>query len=180
MEITVKRGKREDLIKAWDVITVRSYQWMKTEWRFKHVWPGRFKDVPTTEVDNFCTIAYDGERPIGVFGMSLTKRGNKYRLLGKQIASDPEYRGLGVGQALIIENEKYVKDTYDKADVSEYVITCLDTTSGIFKHKWGLDPIKVGKANHDDISFGDKFLVPLYRDGFDEQYEKVMNKIKEA
>ena len=170
--IEIRQGKRKEYLEAWAIMLDNQRALYKKDWRMKHVWPGRFTELQT-EVNNFCTIAFDGENPVGIFGIIETKYG---RALGKQIVVDPTYRGQKIGQALIIANEKQLRES---TDIREYTIVCLDTTAGIYKKHWGLEPfkgpLKFREENGIKIGYESHFRIPLYRDNFYDQYNQIMS-----
>lgn len=169
--IKIVYAKREEYLKAWEKMFELNKEEFKKDWRMKHVWPGRFNKLQT-EIDNFCTIAYDGDIPVGVFGAILTKYN---KILGKQIVVSPSHRGKKIGQALIIVNEKQLRD---KTNVDSYTIVCLDTTTGIYEKHWNLNPfkgpLKVHKENDKEIPFETHFKINLRRKNFNEQYSKII------
>lgn len=173
--IYIKATKRNEYIEAWKVMWENNKEAYKADWRMKHVSPLRFVKT-STEIDDFCVVAYEKQegkedKPIGVFGMALLKTG---RLLGKQIVSDPNYRGIGLGQALILTNEKQVREM-TKAEF--YTISCLDSTARIYE-KFGIKPSSKAKNNHEGIPYGIKFIVPLYRDSFNDQYKLITERFE--
>lgn len=173
--IYIKATKRDEYMQAWKIMWNNNKQAYKDDWRMKHVSPSRFTKT-STEIDEFCVVAYEKienqeDKPIGVFGMALLKTG---RLLGKQIVSDPNYRGIGLGQALILTNESQVKEY---TNCQNYIISCLDTTARIYD-KFGVTPLSEAKNSHNGIPYGIKYLVPLYRENFDKQYSSILKRFK--
>lgn len=171
MKFVVKRGKREEYIKAW------MYMYKADKEGFKdHIYdgvnPALNKKPLGTEIDNFCTIVYDSEidckdndfeygRPVGIFSFVITPRQN----IGKQFIVTKEYLGKGIGKLLLLENEKNLKDNgYDK-----YYIGCSHCSAGIYRKHLKIEPY------NSDIE-GDlfKFNVDLNRESFNEQYTEMV------
>ena len=170
--IKIIYAKREEYLEAWKKMLELNRGEFKKDWRMKHVWPGRFNQLQT-EIDNFCTIAYDGEIPVGVFGAILTKYN---RVIGKQIVVSPTHRGKKIGQALIIANERQIRDY---TNVDNYTIVCLDSTSKLYEKYWGLSPfkgpMKIHKDGEIEIPFEASFNIDIRRNNFDKHYSDIIS-----
>lgn len=165
----LKRCKREDYIKAWNVM----YKTDKKIWNdpmFDGVNPALNKTPLGTETDNFCVVMYDSEikveefeygLPVGIFSFVITPR----KIIGKQFVVNPNYQGKGLGKALLIENEKTLLEN----GYSEYYIGCSKCSAGIIKNYWGIEPYS------SDVE-GDlyKFNVNLKRENFNKLYEEII------
>lgn len=175
MEIVIQRGKREDYIKAWNYM----YKNNKKEFQqdiYDGVNPSLNKKPLGTEIDNFCTIAYDSDidckkdgfefgLPVGIFCFVVTPS----KIIGKQYIVSPNYIRKGIGKALLIECEKILKEHgYNK-----YYIGCSHCSAGIFKKYWKINPYN-SDYEHDMY----KFNIDLNRDNFDELYQSIMKDIK--
>jgi len=169
MRFVIQRGKREDYIKAWNYMYKRNKEGYKNP-IYDGVNPALNKKPLDTETDNYCTIAYDADekvegfelgRPCGIFSFVVTPS----KVIGKQFIVDPDYLGKGLGKALLIVNEKTLKDN----GFTWYYIGCSHCSAGILKKYWNLTPYN-SNEEHDMY----KFNVDLNRDNFDELYNKII------
>lgn len=166
----IERCKRETYIKAWNAMYLSDKKVFNSK-MFDGINPSLNKQPLSTEIDNFCTVAYDSDvpmegfkygKPIGIFSFVITKR----KIIGKQFVVHPDYQGKGLGKALLIENEKTLKDNgYEK-----YYIGCSTMSARILK-SWGIEPFS------SDVE-GDlyKFNVNLNRENFDRLYDEIIVK----
>ena len=177
MKLVVKRGKREEYIKAWLYMYKADKEGFKDP-IYDGVNPALNKKPLGTETDNFCTIVYDSEidckeygfeygRPVGIFCFVITPRQN----IGKQYIVTKEYLGKGIGKILLLENEKLIKDN----GFEKYYIGCSHCSAGIYKKYIGIEPY-----NSDEEHDMYKFNVDLNRNNFYEQYDKFVRNNKDV
>lgn len=166
----IERCKRKEYIEAWNKMYLSDKKVFNSE-MFDGINPSLNKQPLSTEIDDFCTVAYDSDvpmegfkygKPIGIFSFVVTKR----KIIGKQFVVHPDYQGKGLGKALLIENEKTLKDNgYEK-----YYIGCSAMSARIL-NSWGIE------AFSSDVE-GDlyKFNVNLNRENFDRLYDEIIVK----
>lgn len=168
---TIVHCKRDEYIKAWNYM----YKHNKEGYRnsiYDGINPSLNKKPLGTEVDNFCTVVYDSSldckedgfeygRPCGIFCFIVTPT----KIIGKQFVVDPDYLGKGLGKAILIENEKILRDH----GYEWYYIGCSHCSAGIYKKYWNIEPY-----NSDDIHDLYKFDVELHRDNFKSLYKSII------
>lgn len=169
MTIVIERCKREEYIKAWNYMYKADKKGFNTE-LYDGINPSLNKKPLNSEIDNFCTVAYDSDvkceefehgRPVGIFSFVVTNS----KIIGKQYVVTPEYLGKGIGKALLIVNEKTLLDNgYDK-----YYIGCSHCSAGLIRKYWEIEPY-ASDEEHDLY----KFNVDLNRDNFDKLYNDII------
>mgnify|MGYP003372318902 CR=1 FL=1 len=176
MKLIIERCKREEYIKAWNFMYKTDKKGFN-EPLYDGVNPSLNKTPLKTEIDNFCTVAYDPNAnceefdwekagfkyglPVGIFSFVVTNS----KIIGKQYIVSPKYARKGIGKAILIENEKTLLDKgYDK-----YYIGCSHCSAGIYKKYFGIQPYD-SNEEHDMY----KFNVDLKRDNFETLYKEII------
>lgn len=172
--IIIIRCKREEYIKAWNYMYKHNKKGFNSD-LYDGINPSLNKIPLKTEINNFCTIAYDSifnckddgfefGKPVGIFCFVVTPS----KIIGKQYVVDPEYLRKGIGKALLLVNEKTLIDNgYEK-----YYIGCSHCSAGIYKNYLNIEPYDNDEKN--DLY---KFNINLKRDNFEENYKNfVLNK----
>ena len=165
----IHRCKRDEYIKAWNNM-YKSNKKGFNDSLYDGINPSLNKIALKTEVDNFCTVAYDTSikddefslgKPVGIFCFVVTKN----KIIGKQYVVDPNYLRQGIGKALLIEAEKMlIENGYEW-----YYIGCSHCSAGIYKKYWNITPYQ-----SDELHDLYKFNVNLKRENFNELYYKIM------
>ena len=169
--IIIRRCKREEYIKAWEYMVDLD---INNEYKtrpdiYRNINPYLNKEPLSSEIDNFCTIAYDNSidcsdysngnfeygLPVGIFSFVVTKR----KIIGKQLLVNKNYFNQGIGKALLLENEKTLLDNgYDK-----YYICASKPLNNIYIKYWkGVKPFFINDES--DIY---KFNIDLKRDNLE-------------
>lgn len=166
----IKRCKREDYIKAWNYMYSQNRKKFNENKLYDEINPALNKKPLGTETDNFCTVIYDSTvaadnfeygTPVGIFSFVITPT----KIIGKQFLVHPDYLGQGLGQALLIENEK----TLIEKGHEKYYIGCSKCSAGIYKKYWGIEPF-----SSDDTHDMYKFNIELIRDNFNDLYSSII------
>lgn len=149
--------KRDKYIEAW----MEMYKSDKKVWNdhmFDGINPALNRTPLKTETDNVCAVAYDGERPIGIFSMVITPS----KTIGKQFVVHPDYQRKGIGTALLLALEGELKSR----QLSWYYIGCSNASAKIER--------RLGAVSFFDDEFANfhKFNVDLTRPNFNDQYRQ--------
>ena len=111
--ILIQKGKREDYIKAWNYMYKQNKNTYNKDPLYIDINPSLNKIPLKTEINNFCTIAYDTEvktdefvygKPVGIFSFVVTNS----KTIGKQFVVAPDYSRKGIGKALLLVNMKTI------------------------------------------------------------------------
>jgi GNAT superfamily N-acetyltransferase len=168
--------KRDEYIKAWQEM----YAADKKKWNdpmFADINPMLNKAPLSTEIDNFCVVAYIPDaasdsgnmesfgKPVGIFSMVVTERNGNKKPIGKQYVVDPEHQGKGIGKAMLLVLEKELRSH----GYTWYYIGCSKMSAGILK-SFGQEPYSSDEAG--DLY---KFNVDLTCEGFDDAYHQWVN-----
>lgn len=132
----LQRCKREEYIKAWNHMYLSDKDAFNKNPLFDDINPSLNKVPLNSETDNFCTVIYDSTvdcsaegfeygKPVGIFSFVVTPR----KVIGKQYVVHPSYHRMGLGKALLLENEK----TLIENGYSWYYIGCSKCSSGLLK-----------------------------------------------
>lgn len=132
--ILIQKGKREDYIKAWNYMYKQNKNTYNKDPLYIDINPSLNKIPLKTEINNFCTIAYDTEvktdefvygKPVGIFSFVVTNS----KTIGKQFVVAPDYSRKGIGKALLLVNMKTLVDN----NIFKFYIGCSKCSSGILK-----------------------------------------------
>lgn len=139
--ITLELCKREEYIDAW----IQMYNMDKEKWSdpmFDGINPMLNKKPLATEINNICVIAYEKDKPVGIFSMVITKRNERTKVIGKQYIVDPDYQRRGIGKAMLLVLEREIlRMGYDW-----YYIGCSSMSSSILK-SLGREPYHSNEKN---------------------------------
>jgi len=129
--------KREGYIRAWETM----YDLDKKIWMqpmFDGINPALNKRPLSTEVDNFCVMACDANepypgypagKPVGIFSMVVTKRGEAVKVIGKQYVVHPDHQRKGIGTAMMVELMQELMDN----GYGWFYIGCSKMSASILK-----------------------------------------------
>ena len=166
--IIIKRCKRDEYNKAWEYMVELDVnnEYKNRKDIYNGINPSLNKEPLSSEIDNFCIVAYDSSidcssyrdgnfvfgLPIGLFSFVITPR----KVIGKQLLVNKNYFNQGIGKALLLENEKTLLDNgYDK-----YYICASKSLNNIYMNYWdNVEPFSVNEKS--DIY---KFNIDLKRD----------------